>query len=663
MSDSHVENGKTQALNLLQQGQTDQARAVLERYCADNPQDAQAWFTLGLATVQLGQSEAAESCFRTAARLEPTKAVIHYNLGKTLQMMGRLAEAEASYREAIRFQPDLEAAHSNLGIVLLDGERAGEAVQCFQQALRIAPRLAEAHYNMGNALRRLGRLDEADESYRRALEIKPELAEAYESRGSLLLARGKFDEAIESYHAALDLRSDMLLAKCGLAAALKELGLGFRAEACYREVLQLDPEYIPAYMGLGRLFLDIGIFDAALENYQRALELDPDHASAAAETVVVLERMGRVSEAWEILQPLLQWEGRDRTVVALAYADVSRHVGRQAEALQMLKDVLGRADELRLSDRQRLLLYFAAGRLLDHVGSYDEAFECYRSGNQLYWADFSCKDLAETVTRHVAIFNEDFMRRAPRARHGSQRPVFIVGMPRSGTSLVEQILASHPDVYGAGEMEDINWMAISLPSTLASSKGYPDCVTEMTEEVCDRLAAQYLERLAAIAPEAALRVTDKMPGNYFHLGLIALLFPGARIVHCVRDPLDTCLSCYFQSFIQANNHQYAYNLEHLGCAYRQYRRLMGHWNAVLDLPIMEVAYGDLIRDQERVTRDLLAFCGLSWDERCMHFYESKRRVVTASYDQVRRPLYSSSIGRWRHYEKHLEPLRRALSED
>ena len=317
---------------------------------------------------------------------------------------------------------------------------------------------------------------------------------------------------------------------------------------------------------------------------------------------------------------------------------------------------------MRLTDRQRFLLHFAAGRLLDRVGSYDEAFENYRIGNRLFGADFSCRDLANTVDKHVAVYNKEFMRRAPRASHGSQRPVFIVGMPRSGTTLVEQILSIHPEVYGAGELEDINWMAISLPKTLASSSSYPDCVPELTVDACDQLAAQYLDRLSALAPDAARLVTDKMPGNYFHLGLVVLLFPEARIIHCTRDPLDICLSCYFQSFIQANNHQYAYNLEHLGCAYRQYQRLMNHWKHVLDVPFMDVSYEELVADQERVTRELLAFCGLPWDERCMRFYESKRNVVTASYDQVRRPLYSSSIGRWRHYEKHLEPLRRALSE-
>ncbi len=652
-----------QAMNLLQQGEAEKARLLLERYCADQPEDAQAWFTLAMINAQLEQAAPAEAHFRKALSLEPSRAVIHYNLGKTLQVMGRLPEAEACYREAIRLKPGMEAAYTNLGIVLLEQDRAEEAVGSFNQALSIAPGMAEVHNNLGNALRRLSRLDEANDAYRRALELKPDLVEAHESRGSLLLTLGRYNEAVKSYNAALALRPELLMARCGLAACMKELGLGFRAEAYYREVLHLDPEYVQAYTGLGRLLTESGLFDAAVENYRCALALEPEHPSAAAELVIVLERMGDIQAAWEMLEPLLQCEGHDRTAVTLAFADVGRHVGREVDALQMVEGVLADAVALKLTDRQRMLLHFAAGRLLDRCGEYDRAFEQYSLGNQLFGVDFECKDMVDTVSRHIAVFSADFMDRAPRVQHPSQRPVFIVGMPRSGTSLVEQILASHPDVHGAGELEDINWMTISMPNLLGTTRAYPECVTELTQEKCEELAAHYLDRLSVLAPESALRVTDKMPGNHFHLGLITMLFPQARIIHCIRDPLDTCLSCFFQGFVQANNHQYSYSLEHLGCAYRQYLRLMRHWNDVLDVPIMEVRYEDLIADQERISRDLVAFCGLPWDERCLRFYDSKRTVVTASYDQVRRPLYKSSVGRWKLYERHLKPLREALSED
>ena len=250
------------------------------------------------------------------------------------------------------------------------------------------------------------------------------------------------------------------------------------------------------------------------------------------------------------------------------------------------------------------------------------------------------------------------MARLPRARVHSDRPVFIVGMVRSGTTLVEQILSSHPDVYGAGELPDITEITRALPGFLGTGDRYPECLPKLTPEAADVMARRYLDRLTQIAPKAR-RVTDKLPGNFMYLGLIEFLFPGARIIHCMRDPVDTCLSAYFQDF--SNNHPYAYDLSNLGAFYRGYLKLMAHWRKVIHLPLLEIKYEDLISDQERVTRSLVEFCGLEWDNRCLQFHETKRFVGTASHDQVNRPLYRESIQRWKNYERHLEPLLAALN--
>jgi hypothetical protein len=255
------------------------------------------------------------------------------------------------------------------------------------------------------------------------------------------------------------------------------------------------------------------------------------------------------------------------------------------------------------------------------------------------------------------IYSPEFMARMPRASIRSERPVFIVGMVRSGTSLVEQILASHPAVYGAGELPDIIQTVLSLHTVLGTEQHYPQCLSKLTQEKTDWLAQQYLGHLASLSPDAA-RVIDKMPGNFMHLGFIELLFPGARIIHCMRDPLDTCLSAYFQDF--SRTHQYSYDLSNLGAFYREYLRVMQHWREVLKLPMLEVRYEELVANQEAVTRRMVEFCGLEWDERCMQFHKAKRYVATASYDQVRQPLYNKSAGRWKHYERFLEPLRKGL---
>ena len=247
----------------------------------------------------------------------------------------------------------------------------------------------------------------------------------------------------------------------------------------------------------------------------------------------------------------------------------------------------------------------------------------------------------------------------PRSANRSKLPVFIVGMPRSGTSLVEQILASHPQVCGAGELEDAHGMTVTLATMLGGKIAYPACLTSAKRRHLDELAQRYLAKLSKFS-RTAMRVTDKMPHNFMALGLIELLFPGAHIIHCKRDPVDTCLSIYGLEF--NTNHPYADNLEHLGAYYLEYLRLMEHWKTVLSVPILEVQYEELVADQEGVSRQMVEFCGLPWDVRCLNFHQAERVVTTHSYDQVRRPIYKQSVARWKNYESHLAPLIAALSQ-
>jgi Sulfotransferase family len=268
------------------------------------------------------------------------------------------------------------------------------------------------------------------------------------------------------------------------------------------------------------------------------------------------------------------------------------------------------------------------------------------------------------VDRIMETFSPSIMARLPRARHGSEVPVFIVGMPRSGTTLTEQILAAHPEVFGAGELPALQRVVGLVPAMTGKAAPWPECAARLGQGGVDTLAARYLSEVTRLAPGAA-RITDKMPQNFLSLGLVALLFPEARVIHCTRDPVDTCLSCYFQGFTQG--HGYAFDLATLGAYYRHYRRLMDHWNAVLDIPVidmpvMEMRYEAMVADQEAESRRLVDFAGLDWDDACLRFFASDRLAHTASYDQVRRPVYKGSVGRWRRYAAHLGPLLAALGD-
>jgi hypothetical protein len=308
-------------------------------------------------------------------------------------------------------------------------------------------------------------------------------------------------------------------------------------------------------------------------------------------------------------------------------------------------------------------LHFGLGVRADRTGAHDEAFDHFNRANALRRRLLQVAGTAHDAEEHHAWIEQiittcdaAYFRHVAGLGRRTERPVFIVGMPRSGTSLVEQILASHPDVFGAGELRDIDLLAKKLPARWGGREAYPVCLRNLDAATTSFLADKYLERLARLNGPA-IRVTDKMPMNFLNLGLIAALFPRARVIHCVRDPLDVCLSCYFQDFVGVN---FSCDLGDLASYYRDYERLMAHWRSVLPLPLLEVVYEELVEDQEAVSRRLVSFCGLNWDDRCLAFHQNRRLVHTASLVQVRQPIYKGSVGRWRHYAAHLRPLLEAL---
>ena len=309
----------------------------------------------------------------------------------------------------------------------------------------------------------------------------------------------------------------------------------------------------------------------------------------------------------------------------------------------------------------RARMHFAAGMVFDRAGEHDQAFEHFAAGNGLVDASFSPDAHDSEINTLIETFDAEFFARVAHLGSRSETPVFIVGMPRSGTSLVEQIIASHPQAFGAGELEAITLFTKQLPEMMGAEATYPACVSNLDGATIDALSQKYLGELRTRAGAEFQRVTDKMPANFLHLGLIAALFPNAKIIHCRRDPMDTCLSVYFLNFL--GNHPYAYDQEKLGRYYRAYERLMEHWKTVLPIEMMELQYEDLIADQRGMTSAMLSFCGLDWDDACLEFHRTPRSVSTSSFAQVRQPIYSASLARWKSYEDHLGPLKTALGRN
>jgi tetratricopeptide (TPR) repeat protein len=432
-----------------------------------------------------------------------------------------------------------------------------------------------------------------------------------------------------------------------------ERGDDASAEKYFIKAVEIDPRAVEPHCNLGFLATRRLRFDAAMAHYRNALALAPDHLDALAGEAALLERQGDVEQAYARVRAWVD-QGTTHPHLLVTFAQISPKVRRERDAVQLMERALLRPG---LNLNQRIDLHFGLGKLYDRLGEYDAAFDHYRRGNEIRPGEFDAARFALIVDQIIEAYSEAFLARAPHASNDSPAPVFIVGMSRSGTSLVEQILASHPSVHGAGELLHIREISASLMARIGMGLSVPQAMERVTSAILDELAQPHLDRLHQMS-SGALRVTDKMPSNHLSLGLIALLFPGARIIHTKRHPLDSCLSCYFQNF--TGGHDYTLKLSDLGAYYVQYQRLMAHWRKVLRLPLLEIQYEDMVTDMERHARTLVEFCGLPWDHRCLRFYENKRTVKTASYDQVREPIYSRSTGRWRHYEKHLGPLIEAL---
>jgi tetratricopeptide (TPR) repeat protein len=431
-----------------------------------------------------------------------------------------------------------------------------------------------------------------------------------------------------------------------------------RAIDHFSKAIQLDPNHARAHSRLGGALLESGRIEQGSHHRSHAFELAPHDDEIAITHAAFLELRHQSPAVDEIVDRLLR-SGNESPKLAKVYASIAPRNNRQTQALNFIDQILVNGKSR--SPRQDASLHLAAAGLLDNLARYDEAFQRASTGGRLRAAQYNPMQAERPVRESVQYFTRPALRRLPHATHGSEVPVFVVGMPRSGTTLVEQILASHPAVHGAGEL---HWLDSLRDSIVARVPSRPprlsDCFDRLSINDVDELAGEYLQPLQALNPSAA-RIINKMPANFMHLGMIQLLFPQSKVIYCRRDPLDTCVSCFLTDFMSGN--EFSFGLPSLGHYYRQHEIMMSHWKSVLSLQLLDVQYERVVDDFEGQARRMLEFIDLPWDERCLRFFENNRYVATASTAQVRRPIYRNSVGRWRNYARHLTPLRNALAND
>jgi tetratricopeptide (TPR) repeat protein len=670
-------------------GRADEAEALLRRGLALEPDRADGWNGLGLALAGLGRLGEALEAYARAVSLDPAQVAARNNLGAALLASGRGAEAVGHFEAAIGLDPGLAELHNNLGNALAALGRPGDAVSAYARALALRPEFAPARVPFALALAALGRTDEAIAEFERAVAAMPTHAGAQAGLGRALAARERYEEAAQRLELALELGPATAELRNDLGAYLSALGRHEDAAAQFRLATELSPRLAAAHNNLGNALAALDRHAEAVAAYRAAWTLEPAFAEAYANMGSALAELHHPGDALPFFERALALNphlaethnNRAQAFVALGHMDDARDSFLRAISLKPERGEyyhgLARCTPLEPDDPQflamqalaanlpalgetdRIQLHFALAKAYEDQRRFEPAFAHLQAGNALrrQRIDYDEAATLARLRRFLPAFDAQTMRRAPPRGDKPDVPIFIVGMPRSGSTLVEQILASHASVFGGGELTYMAEEAARLANA-------PDLVARVrvtTQAEFAEIGERYRRRLQALAPGAP-RITDKLPSNCEYLGLIRMALPNARILHTRRDPVDTCLSCFAQTF--SAGLAFSNDLGELGRYYRAYADLMAQWRQALpEGAMLEVRYEDLVADFEPQVRRILDHCGLEWDARCLDFHETRRPVITASAPQVRRPIYQASSGRARAYGRRLQPLLDALGED
>ena len=606
-----------EAARLHGAGQLDRAAALYDRVLARAPGNVDALYLSGKLALDRGEARRALTLLRLARGLTPNAAPVHVSLGVARAALGDRVAAEACYRHALTLDPQCAMAHLRLGEALLDAGNATAAAEHAAAAVAADPDLAAAWQLIGRIAAQNGQHEAAAKAYRMALRHLPQHADLHVGLGQAQMAAGLHAEAAQSFRNAVTLKPADAAAWHGLGTALIAMHALDEGIAAFRTALSHEPERADTWNSLAEALAIKGDTQEAIAALRRVVTLRPDAAPA--------------------------WR-------SLAAA------GAVTFDADLLARLTAQFDDPALPQPQQLAAAFAAVLMLDRAGREEQAFPILaaaktrlRRSEAVAGRIFDPEVLARYVDHRINGFTRNFLAIARDGVPHPELPVFVVGMPRSGTTLVEQILASHPVVHGVGEGPAIGALETALPH-------HPEGLNfaAWNPDMARAVARGHLTRLAAQAPPGTLRVVDKTPDNIFHLGLIAALFPGARIIFCERDPRDICLSCYFQWFLEP----LAFANDLTDCATRLLAvdRLRRHWDAVLPCAMTTVRYERLIAAPEAEARRLIAFLGLDWDPACLEFHRNGQPVRSSSLWQVRRPIYDRSVGRWRRYQRFLGPL-------
>ncbi len=636
-------------------GELSRAAACCQMALALRPDYSEAHNTFGLTLQGMGNLPGAVEQFRRALATKPNMVSALNNLGVVLQELGQIDEAITFFKKVVDAAPGLFRPRTNLGMALVNAGRAEEALPQLQEATRLQPDMAVLHRNLGDALKGLNREEEARAAYLETTRLEPERAENYRDVGLTLVREGQFGGAVPWLKLAAERAPEHPAHWQNLAELYGERDEFTEAIPCWERVLTLSPvKQAATYNSLGWALQEEGRLAEARENYRIALQLQPDLAPAPLHLGAIHEQPGELTEAEAAFRAALQVQPR----FPLPYARLATLLRGKlpAEDLAALEE---RLNEPSLHPQPRAHLLFGLAHVLDARGDYAQAAECLRQANALSVEldkgerEYVPADHQRLVDGLVRAFDTEFFARTAGMGLDRCRPVFVFGLPRLGTTLIEQVLASHPQIHGAGELRLARQSFEEIPRLLDRHGPPIEAIPDLDADAIRRLAEEHLERLTAFDGGQTARIVNKMPDNKLYLGLLAVLFPNATFIHCRRNLRDVAVSCWMTDF---RSIRWSNDTNHIATRFAHYRRIMAHWREVLLVTVHEVEYEETVGDLEGVAQRLIAACGQEWDPACLEFHRTQRSVRTASVTQVRQPIYTKSVARWKHYEPDLGQL-------
>ena len=668
-------------IELFANGQKVEALETVKTLAEKHPNESLLHNISGVCYKETGQLELAVECFEKALVIKSDFADAHYNLGLTFQELNQLDAAVKSYKDTLLIQVNYAQAHNNLGIIYKELGQIDDAIKSYEQVIIIQPDNAEAHHNLGNALNELGKLDEAIKSYEQALSLQPNYYEIHNNLGTILHEIGQTDRALNSYKEALSINPHFADAHNNIGIILQELGQFDEAAESYKKAIVINPEQAKAHNNLGNIFKECGQLYKAINFYEQALSINPNFDDAHYNLGISLYKLGQTDEALNsfkqalvtnpnyadahnnlgnIFQDLGQFdEALNCYVNALAIDPDNTQFHRNLSTLKhykagdtQLTHMQSLLSASNLNESERINLCFALAKAYEDLEEKDKLFKVLNEGNQLRKEELNYS-IEGDLKKHSA--HRKFFKLAIKKSSYDPvtvSPIFIVGMPRSGTSLVEQIISSHHKVHGAGELTALDELIGPIFNEYVANNN------ALCEKDFLSIRQGYLNNLSSLNFSESI-ITDKMPTNFENIGFILKAFPEAKIIHLKRDAMAVCWSIY-QRYFPSKSLGFPYDMKDLAQFYNSYNELMTFWHELFPNKIYDISYEDLTTNQEKETRKLLEYCELDWDENCLNFYANKRTVKTASSLQVKEKMYQGSSEIWKKYEPQLKPLIKTL---